>query len=153
MQEIIQQVGALLLGSVPTLILFIALVLAYQFLVQGPLSRTLSERRARTTGAVEEAHRAIAAAETRAAEYAEKLRQARAEVFRMREQRLHQRSVERDAALSEARRQAQERVRQVRVAMASEVATARQALLASADQLALQVVQAVLPQAAGGVRS
>jgi F-type H+-transporting ATPase subunit b len=152
MQEIILQVGALLLGSVPTLILFIVLVLAYQFLVQGPLSRTLRERHARTTGAVEEAHKAIAAAEARAAEYAEKLRQARAEVFRMREQRLHQWSEERDAALAEARRQAGVRVQQAREGLASEVAAARQMLLASSDQLALQVVGAVLPQVAGGVR-
>ena len=40
MQEIIEQVGNLLLGSIPTLILFIILVLSYQFLVQGPLSKT-----------------------------------------------------------------------------------------------------------------
>src|SRR5271165_5258893 len=63
MQEIIPQLGGLLLGSLPTLILFIFLVLCYQFLVQGPLTRTLKERRARTTGAVEEAHKAIAKAE------------------------------------------------------------------------------------------
>ena len=37
MQEILQQVGALLVGAVPTILLFIVLVLAYQFLVQGPL--------------------------------------------------------------------------------------------------------------------
>ena len=63
MQEIIEQVGKLLLGSLPTLILFILLVIAYQILVQGPLSKTLRERKARTTGAVDEASKAIAAAE------------------------------------------------------------------------------------------
>ena len=68
MQEIIQQVGALLVGAIPTLILFILLVLAYQYLVQGPLSRTLRERKARTSGAVEAASRAIDAAEAKTAE-------------------------------------------------------------------------------------
>ncbi len=34
MQEIIQQVGNLLLGAVPTGLLFIVLVLAYQFLIR-----------------------------------------------------------------------------------------------------------------------
>ena len=63
------------------------LVAAYQFLVQGPLTATLEERRARTEGAVEDAHKAIAQAEAQAAEYADKLRQARAEIFKMREQR------------------------------------------------------------------
>jgi F-type H+-transporting ATPase subunit b len=82
MQEIIQQLGTLLLGAVPTILLFIVLVLAYQFLVQGPLTATLKERRARTEGAVEDAHKAIAQAEARAAEYAAKLRLARGEVFK-----------------------------------------------------------------------
>ena len=44
----------------PTALLFIVLVLAYQFLVQGPLTAALKERRARTEGAVEAAHKAIA---------------------------------------------------------------------------------------------
>ena len=87
MEEIFQQIGALLLGATPTILLFVALVLAYQFLVQGPLTRALAERRARTEGAIENAHKAISRAEARAAEYAEKLRHARAEIFKMREAR------------------------------------------------------------------
>ena len=83
MQEVVQQLGALLLGAVPTILLFLVLVLAYQFLVQGPLTATLKERRARTEGAVEDAQKAIALAEARAAEYADKLRQARADVYKV----------------------------------------------------------------------
>ena len=63
MNEILQQIGALLLGAIPTILLFVVLVAAYQLLVQGPLNRTLAERRARTEGAVEDAHKAIAQAE------------------------------------------------------------------------------------------
>ena len=151
MQEIIQQVGALLVGAIPTLILFILLVLAYQYLVQGPLSRTLRERKARTSGAVEAASRAIDAAEAKTAEYANKLRQARLEVFKVREQRLHQWAQERDAALDAARKAAGARVQQAKAAMEAEVAAARQSLAASADQLAEQVVRAILP-ATGGSR-
>jgi F-type H+-transporting ATPase subunit b len=91
---------------VPTVLLFIVLVLAYQFLVQGPLTATLKERRARTEGAIEDAHKAIAQAEARAAEYAAKLRQARAEVYKVREQRVKQWNAERDAALDAARKAA-----------------------------------------------
>ena len=152
MQEIIQQVGTLLLGAVPTILLFIVLVLAYQFLVQGPLTATLKERRARTEGAVEDAHRAIAQAEARAAEYAAKLRQARAEVFKVREERVKQWNAERDAALDAARKTAGQKVNQARVALEAEAAEARQSLQASAGDLAAQVVRAVLPLAAGGTR-
>ncbi len=152
MQEILEQVGKLLLGSVPTLILFILLVIAYQTLVQGPLGRTLRERRARTKGAVEEASKAIAAAEARTTEYGNKLRQARAEVFRIRENRLKEWSQERDAALEAARNAAAVRVLEARVGLENEAAVARKTLMASADQLAEQVVRAVMPATAGGSR-
>jgi F-type H+-transporting ATPase subunit b len=152
MPEIIQQVGNLMLGAVPTALLFIVLVLAYHFLVQGPLTATLAERRARTEGAVEEAHKAIAKAEARAAEYDAKLRQARAEAFKIREQRVKQRNAERDAALDAARKAAGLKVSQARAELEAEADLARQAIHASAGELANQVVRAVLPQAAGGSR-
>lgn len=152
MQEIMQQLGELLLNSLPTLILFILLVLAYQFLVQGPLSRTLKERRARTSGAMEEADKAAAAAEAKTADYANRLRQARAEVFRAREQRLQQWAHERDSVLDAARKAAVQRVLEARLALESEATAARTVIMAGADQLAEQVVRAVLPATAGGTR-
>lgn len=152
MEEIIQQVGILLLGAIPTVMLFIVLVLAYQFLVQKPLTAALKERRARTDGAIEEAHKAIAQAESRAAEYANKLRQARAEIFKMREQRIKQWSAERDAALDSARKASGLKVSQAKVELEAEAGSARQAIQASAGELANRVVRAVLPLAAGGTR-
>lgn len=152
MQEIIQQVAFYLVSAVPTMLLFIVLVLAYQFLVQGPLSKTLQQRRARTEGAIEDAHKAIVLAEAKAAEYADKLRQARAEVYQVREQRLKQWSAERETALEAARKAAELRVSQVRLELEAEAAQARQAIQASAGDLADRVVRAVLPQIAGGSR-
>jgi F-type H+-transporting ATPase subunit b len=152
MQEIIGQIGVLLLSAVPTIVLFIVLVMAYQFLVQGPLTKTLSERRARTEGAIEDAHKAIGQAEARAAEYAARLRQARAEVYKVREQRAKQWNADRDAALDAARKVAGVKVSQARAELEAEAAQARLAIQASAGDLARQVVLAVLPQAAGGSR-
>jgi len=152
MQELIQQVEALLIGAVPTALLFIVLVLCYQVLVQGPLTRTLKERRARTDGAVEDAHKAIAQSEARAAEYTEKLRQARAEVYKMREQRAKQRNAEREATLNAARKAASAKVTQAKADLEAEAARARQSIQGSSADLANQVVRAVLPIAAGGSR-
>ena len=149
MQEIFQQLGALFIGAVPTMVLFIVLVLAYQFLVQGPLTATLKERRARTEGAQEDARKAIALAETRVGEYADKLRQARSEVFRTREARVKQWNAERDAALDAARKAAGLKVNQAKAELEAEAAQARLAIQASAGDLARQVVRAVLPVAAG----
>jgi F-type H+-transporting ATPase subunit b len=152
MQEIIQQLGTLLLGSVPTILLFIVLVLAYQFLVQGPLTATLQERRSRTEGAQKRAHQAIAQAEDLATEYAERLRQARGEVFKAREARVKQWNAERDAALDAAHKAAGLKVNQAKAELEAEAAQARLAIQASAGDLARQVVRAVLPVAAGGSR-
>ena len=152
MEDIVQQIGALLIGAVPTILLFVVLVAAYQLLIQGPLNRVLAERRARTEGAVENAHKAIADAEAKAGEYADKLRLARAEIFKMREQRAKQRSAEREAALEETRKAAGTKVAQARTEIDSETDHARQAIQGSAGELANQVVRAVLPLAAGSSR-
>jgi F-type H+-transporting ATPase subunit b len=152
MQEIIQQLETLLVGSVPTALLFTVLVLAYQFLVQGPLSKTLSERRARTEGAVEAAHQAIAQAEAKAAEYAARLRQARAEVYTVREQRVKQWIAEREAALETARKATALKVGQAKAGLEAEAAQAKETIQATAADLADRVVRAVMPVAAGGSR-
>jgi F-type H+-transporting ATPase subunit b len=152
MQEILQQLGALLVGAVPTALLFIVLVLAYQFLIQGPLTATLKKRRALTVGAMDDARKAIERAEARTAEYAAKLRQARAEAYRLREERIQQWGRERDAALDAARKSAGDNVNQATAQVEAEAAAARKAIQASAAELAGQAIRAVLPAAAGGSR-
>ncbi|HEY9127246.1 MAG TPA: ATP synthase F0 subunit B [Acidobacteriaceae bacterium] len=152
MQEILQQVGALLVGAIPTAGLFLVLVVAYQILVQGPLTETLRKRRALTTGAVEDARKAIEKAEARTAEYAEKLRQARADAYKIREQRVKQWNAERDAALEAARSAAGDKVSKAKAEVDAEAASARRAIEGSASELASQAVRAVLPAAAGGTR-
>ena len=152
MQEIIQQLEGFFVGAVPTMLLFIVLVLAYQFLVQGPLTETLKQRRALTIGALEDAQKAIEKAEASAAEYAAKLRQARAEVYKAREQRVKQWTSERDAALDVARKAAGQKVAQARVELEAEAEQARKSIESSAGELASQVVRAILPAAAGSSR-
>ncbi|MGA3131525.1 MAG: hypothetical protein ABSD59_12035 [Terracidiphilus sp.] len=152
MQDIVQQLGELLAGAIPTALLFILLVAAYQFLIQGPLTAVLAKRRALTEGAIEDARKAIAAAEAKAQEYAERLRQARAEAYKRREQRVKQWNAERDSALDAARHAASEKARQAKAELEAEAAAARTALEAVAADLAGRAVRAVLPVAAGGSR-
>ena len=152
MQEIFQQLQGYFIGAVPTSLLFIVLVLAYQLLIQGPLTAALKERHARTQGAVEAANKAIELAEKRSAEYETKLRQARAEVFKAREERIKQWNAERDAALDAARKTAGVHVNQAKAELDAETQQARQVVQASASDLASQVVRAVLPVTAGGTR-
>lgn len=150
--SLVDQVGMLLLGAVPTALLFILLVLAYQFLIQRPLSRTLAERHARTQGAMEAAQQAIGRAEERTHQYDAKLRQARAEIYKVREERIRQWNAERDAAVDGARKAAGQKVSEAKAELDSEAAQARKTIQASAGELASRVVRAVLPVAAGGTR-
>lgn len=145
MDVILHQLGDLALGSVPTMIIFLILVLAYRFLVFGPLSRTLAERRERTQGAMERAAAAIAAADAKSQEYEARLRAARADIFRHRDQRIQQWNRERESALASARLSAQERVRVAQAALEAQAAEARRQIEGSTEQLASQILQAILP--------
>jgi F-type H+-transporting ATPase subunit b len=143
--EILHQLGGLVLGSVPTMVLFILLVLAYGLLVQRPLDKTLAERRARTVGAVEQARGAISAAEAETAVYEDKLRAARSEMMAARERRLQQGQAERDKALASARGIAQNRVKVARTEIESMSADARKQIEDATAQLSDQILRAVLP--------
>jgi len=145
LDELLRQLGELVLGSVPTMIIFLLLVFAYRFILYGPLVKTLAERRARTIGALEAAHAAIAAADAKAQEYEAKLRAARAEIFHQRELRVQQWITQKDAALAAARHAAQERVAQARAGVEAEAVAARQQIEDAAGQLAAQVLQVILP--------
>ncbi len=140
------------MSAIPTALLFIVLVIAYQLLIQGPLTAVLARRRALTEGAIEDARKAVAVAEAKAQEYAERLRQARAGAFKLREQRVKQWTAERDAALDAARQAAGQKVREAQAELEAEAAAARATLEASAADLAGRALRAVLPAAAGGSR-
>ncbi|MHB1020861.1 MAG: F0F1 ATP synthase subunit B family protein [Acidobacteriaceae bacterium] len=153
MDVILKQLGELVLDSVPTVVLFILLVIAYRYLVHGPLKEILAERRERTIGAIEKAQAAIASAEAKTLEYETTLRAARAAIFHAREQRLLQWQAERDAAVAAARSVAQERVQVARQQIEQSVAEARLQVESATDQLAAQVLKAVLPPAVTSTES
>jgi F-type H+-transporting ATPase subunit b len=149
MDQILNQLGELVLGSVPTMVLFILLVAAYGFLVRRPLDRVLAERRARTSGAVEQARGAIAKAESETTAYEEKLRAARAEMFKARDQKLKQWNTEREVALAQVRQHMQERVHGARQEIEQSAQEARLQIVGMSDELSSLVLDAVLP---AGVR-
>jgi len=150
MDQILNQLGGLVLGSVPTMVLFILLVAAYGLLVRRPLDKVLAERHARTSGAVEQAKGAIAAAEAETSAYEEKLRAAKAEIFKARDQKLKQWNAEREEALSQVRQKTQERVRGARQEIDKSAQEARLQIAGLSDELSSRILNAVLP---AGVRS
>jgi F-type H+-transporting ATPase subunit b len=143
--EILHQLGGLVLGSVPTMVFFLLLVAAYGPLVRKPLDKTLAERRARTTGAVERARTAISAAEAEATVYEEKLRAARSEMMAARERKVQQWQADRDQAVKSAREAAQARVNTAKHEIEAMSVGARKQIEESTAQLSEQILRAVLP--------
>ena len=146
--DILNQLGGLLLGAVPTAIFFILLIVAYGLLVRRPLERTLAERRARTLGAVEQAKGAIAAAEAETTAYEEKLRAARAQILALREKQMQRLQAEREAALKDAREEAQKKIQSAKADIEGSAAAAREQIEHAAATLGEQIVKAILPAGA-----
>jgi F-type H+-transporting ATPase subunit b len=149
MTEILDQLGTLVLGSVPTILLFLLLIVAYGVLVRRPLDRILAERHKRTQGAVDAAKEAISAAEAKAAEYEEKLRAARAEIFHAREQRTKTWNEERERALAETKTAMQQRVQAARHEIEQTTLAARRDIEGASAALGDQILRAVLPVGVG----
>jgi F-type H+-transporting ATPase subunit b len=150
MDETLRQLGELLLGSVPTVILLALLYGLYTWIVHKPLRRVLEERRSKTEGAVEKSRADIAAAEARTAEYEQKLREARAAIFRAQE--AHRQAVlqARAKELNETRVKAQAIVQAAKQEIERERATAEQTLPVDAAALAQEIVRRVLQPAGAG---
>jgi F-type H+-transporting ATPase subunit b len=150
MDETLRQLGELLLGSVPTVILLAVLYALYTAIVHKPLRRVLEERRSKTEGAVEKSRADIAAAEARTAEYEQKLREARAAVFRAQEAKRQAVLQARTNALNEARTKAQAQVQAAKKDIEADRVAAESALPADAAALAQEIMRRVLQPAGAG---
>ena len=144
MEQTLRQLGELLLGAVPTVILLAMLSLLYTFVVHRPLAGVLAERRSRTQGAMEKARADIAAAEARTADYEQRLREARQKIFKNQEAQRQQANQARSQAVNEARTRAQEQVKQARAALEDDKKQAMSKLQSDAARLATEIVRTVL---------
>jgi F-type H+-transporting ATPase subunit b len=145
MDEMLKQLGGLVLGSVPTMVLFLILVVAYGLLVRRPLDAVLAERSARTSGAMEKAREAISAVEAKTASYEERVRKAKAEIFAAREQRVKQWNAGREEAVGQARGATAEKVNAAKAEIEQSVAVARQQIEGMSAELSAQIMRAVMP--------
>jgi F0F1-type ATP synthase, subunit b len=150
MDQTLHQLGELLLGAVPTVILLALLYGLYTGIVHKPLQRVLAERRSKTEGAVEKSKADIAAADARATEYEQKLREARAALFRAQEAKRQAALQARAQAVTEARTRAQAQVQAAKADIESDRVAAEQGLQREAAALAQEIVRRVLQPAGAG---
>ena len=147
MDETLRQLGGLLLGSVPTIIFMVLVFGLYTSLVHKPLVRVLTERHAKTQGAVEKARADIAAAEARTADYEQRIREARLGIFKAQEGRRQQALQARATAGAAARARANEQIEAARQAIEKEKQAALAGLKAEVNSLASEIVRTVLQPA------
>jgi F-type H+-transporting ATPase subunit b len=150
MDETLRQLGELLLGAVPTVILLAVLYALYTAIVHKPLRRVLEERRSKTEGAVEKSRADIAAAEARTSEYEQRLREARATVFKAQEARRKAALDARTAALNQARAKAQAQVQAAKADIQKDRDSAQGGLQGEAQALATEIMRRVLEPAGAG---
>ena len=155
MEQTLHQLGGLLLGAVPTVILLWDALHSLHFSGLSATHRRARRARSRTQGAMEKARADIAAAEARTADYEQRLREARQKVFKNQEARRQQAIQSRSQAVNQARARAQEQVKQARAGMEADMQQAMTKLQADAARLASDIVRTVLrpvasPSQAGG---
>ena len=149
MEAILHQLGDLFIGSVPTIVFFLILLGAYAFLVRRPLEKVLAQRHGRTVGAMDEAKAAIASAEAKTAEYEQRLREARAEIFNSRAARQKAAAEARDRALQETRDAAQRRIASARQDVERSGEEAKAQIESGAASLSASILSAILPHRVG----
>jgi F-type H+-transporting ATPase subunit b len=148
MEQTLKQVGELLLGAVPTILLLLTLYALYTALVYKPLKRVLAERRRRTEGAIEKARADISAAESKTFEYEAKLRETKLAIFRAQEIRRQKALEARAEAVAEARKGSDTLIQQAKRQIQEEAEQAKQGLQAESQRLASEIIRAVLRPAA-----
>jgi F-type H+-transporting ATPase subunit b len=148
MDPLLKQVGELLLGAIPTIVLLLLLYALYTSLVGKPLKLVLERRRDHTEGAILKARADIAAAEARTQEYEQRLRDARLAIFKAQEARRQSAQKARAAAVAEARERAQQQIREARAAIEQDMIAARQSLQGEAERLAADIIRTILKPAA-----
>jgi F-type H+-transporting ATPase subunit b len=144
MEETLRQLSDLLLRSIPTIVLFLFVYAGYVFLVHRPLVRTLRARHDRTEGALEKARADVAAAEAKANEYEQRIREAQVAVFRAQDARRNAALAARVDALHVARSQAHGRVAQAKSALDQDMEAVKGTLQTEAERLAREIIERIL---------
>ena len=109
----------------------------------------LSERRAKTEGAFEQAKGAIGAAEAETSVYEDKIRGARSEIIAAREARLKTWEQDRGRTLDQVRATAQEKVEAAKRDLDAGTSAARAQIDSTSHELTTRILTAILPAGVG----
>lgn len=144
MSQTFAQLGQLLLGAIPTIIIFGLLHLYLRAVLYKPLRQTLAARSARIEGRLELARQHTEAAEAKLRQYEESVRQARAEGYRGIEKRRKEAGQVAQENLAQARKQNVATLAHALQQLAGESTRAQNNLRESSETMAAQIAGQVL---------
>lgn len=144
----LRALGQLLLHSVPTFLLVVALNFYLEYMFFKPMEKVLQRRYDATDGARKLAAEALERAAAKAAQYEAALRAARGEVYQAQEQAHRQLSEHHAAELLAARQRAEQLVREAQRQLAEDAEILKQELAAGSDSLAGQIADSILRRSA-----
>ena len=149
MDAILNELGALLLRAIPTLILLVILHLYLKFVFFRPLQAVLEKRREATQGAQQAAENSLKRAEEKTAEYESRMQQARAEMYKEQEATRKRWLEEQAQRAEEAHQKSHAHLVSVRKQVQDEIETAKQQLASYSENLADQIAQTLLERKTG----
>lgn len=139
-----RQVIELVISALPTLFLFFLLFFYLRAFFFSKIERALGERRQATSGTRKAADESLKRAEAKAAEYEEKLRAARGEIYQEQEAVRQQWRDEQAATLAGVRERTATLLQEAKAALDAQVAGARTALASDSEALAEQIAKSIL---------
>lgn len=149
MEQTLQALGGILLKAIPTVILLLILHAYLRAVLFKPLEKMLKQREELTDGARKAADRSLSAAEAKAKEYEDKLREARAVVYKEMEETRRRALEDQAAQVAQTRSSAEAAVRKAKEELAAEAAVARASLTQTSSTLADQIASSLLTGRAG----
>lgn len=148
MDQTLHGLARIVLNGLPTSLLVILLCIYLKIMYFKPFQKMLANRYAATEGAKKAAEESLQRAHAKVAEFDAALQKARSEIYAQQEQYLKRLQEQESAEMEAARKAAEERIKQGREELAAEAAAARASLQVQSEQLAAQIVEAILGRAA-----
>ena len=133
---------------IPAILIFLALIFALNTVLFKPILRIQEERLKRTSGLIEQSRRELENQENLFREYEAKIKQARAEGYRIQDKIRGDAAKKRTETIEEARKSAGRMAEQSKASLADEVRAAKDKMSADADDIASRIAAMILQRPA-----
>jgi F-type H+-transporting ATPase subunit b len=144
MEETLRALGGLLVQAIPTFIIVWTLYIYLRLVYFRPMERVLDARYRATEGARKSAEEILSKTREKTAEYEEKLRSARADIYREQEAFRTQLRQEQEQAIEQARRSASSAAKEAALQIEAELSAAQKDLERGAAALAGEISNSIL---------